>query len=245
MELRQEQSDTLSDAELEYWLHLPFWSPEIGIAILLGKDPRRLSWNVLKHLEGVNELADEFSQAYSRFSRDYEAGLVPSFSPPEVFVAWATDAGFDLPQFLRGFAQRTATLRRYLCQLDSRIAESEHRAEAAGNLDEAQSRTPSDEEITREAETHVSSNLADTERSSRPVEAHLSTKERATAFKIILAMAVKGYCYDPAAHRNSATSDITNDVHSIGLTIDEDTVRKYLRDAGEMHWSSGRETDRR
>ena len=69
-------------------------------------------------------------------------------------------------------------------------------------------------------------------------DVQLSTKERVTTLKIILAMAVVGSCYDPKKHRTGATREITDDVHSIGLTIDEDTVRKYLRAAAEMHLPS-------
>jgi hypothetical protein len=53
-------------------------------------------------------------------------------------------------------------------------------------------------------------------------------------------MAVGGYGYVPGEGRSTAISVITNDIHDIELTIDDDTVRKYLRDAVEEHWTGRR-----
>jgi hypothetical protein len=78
------------------------------------------------------------------------------------------------------------------------------------------------------------------ENPSAPAKTHFSTKERATTLKIILGMAVGGYGYVPGEGRSTAISVITNDIHDIELTIDDDTVRKYLRDAVEEHWTGRR-----
>ncbi|MDP6725377.1 MAG: hypothetical protein QF536_09335 [Arenicellales bacterium] len=55
--------------------------------------------------------------------------------------------------------------------------------------------------------------------------------------KMVLGMAVNTYKYDPDANRNSATGgnagSISADLQSVGLTIDADTVRKYLNEAAD------------
>lgn len=62
----------------------------------------------------------------------------------------------------------------------------------------------------------------------------LSMLERQTALKLIAAMACQGYRYDPARPRNSATTDIQNDVAAIGHSIDPKTILKWLKEATEL-----------
>jgi hypothetical protein len=44
-------------------------------------------------------------------------------------------------------------------------------------------------------------------------------------------MAMKGYAYKPTAARSEVPAEIAIDVQAIGLSIDQDTVRKWLRKA--------------
>lgn len=68
----------------------------------------------------------------------------------------------------------------------------------------------------------------------RPAEKPLGAKERETLFKLTIGMAIKGYGYDPSATRNDATTEITRDLEALGITLDSDTVRKWLREAAKI-----------
>jgi hypothetical protein len=68
---------------------------------------------------------------------------------------------------------------------------------------------------------------------NRPMRG-LSTRERSTCLKIIIGMAIRGYRYDPKAPRSDKTSEIAGDLHAVGLSIDVDTVRKWLDEASGM-----------
>ncbi|SDF12853.1 hypothetical protein SAMN05660686_00368 [Thalassobaculum litoreum DSM 18839] len=59
----------------------------------------------------------------------------------------------------------------------------------------------------------------------------LTTRERESLLKLVIGMAVGGYGLDPVASRSNATSEIASDIQRVGLSLDEDTVRKYLREA--------------
>lgn len=59
----------------------------------------------------------------------------------------------------------------------------------------------------------------------------LTERERETLLKLVAAMAVKGYRFDPEAKRNDATSDILNDLDQLGISLDKKTVLKWLREA--------------
>lgn len=66
----------------------------------------------------------------------------------------------------------------------------------------------------------------------------VSETERATMLKLILGMAMGAYQYDPDDDRNNATGSnkgsIKYDLEKFGLTIDGNTVRKYLVEAKAM-----------
>lgn len=63
--------------------------------------------------------------------------------------------------------------------------------------------------------------------------------EKSSLLKLVLGMAVASYGYDPKEKRNSASGDnsgsIADSLAAIGLNIDSDTVRKYLKEAKELY----------
>ncbi len=65
-------------------------------------------------------------------------------------------------------------------------------------------------------------------------EKPLGAKERDSLLKLVIGMAVKGYAYKPKAAKNAATKEIADDLRLMGLSLDEDTVRKYLVEAREL-----------
>ena len=63
-----------------------------------------------------------------------------------------------------------------------------------------------------------------------------TTKEWNTLLKLVLGMAMRGYGYDPNAKRNSATREISDDIHYVlGTGLDPDTVKKWLDIAAKTH----------
>ena len=64
-------------------------------------------------------------------------------------------------------------------------------------------------------------------------EKPLGTTERQTLLRLVIGMAVQGYRFDPLAKRNTAVSEIADDLAAVGIRIDPDTVRRYLKEAAE------------
>ena len=65
----------------------------------------------------------------------------------------------------------------------------------------------------------------------------ISESERNSLLKIILGMAVTEYGYDPISHRNNATGknrgSISTDLERLGIELNAETIRKYLKEAAE------------
>lgn len=62
----------------------------------------------------------------------------------------------------------------------------------------------------------------------------LHVKERETLQKMIIGMAIKGYSYDPKASKNTSIQEIADDLASLGISLDPDTVRKWVKEAAEI-----------
>ena len=64
-----------------------------------------------------------------------------------------------------------------------------------------------------------------------PLDKPLGTSERNQLLKMVLGMAIDSYRYDPVAKKSEATKQIADDLAKLGIGIDPDTVRKYLKEA--------------
>lgn len=64
--------------------------------------------------------------------------------------------------------------------------------------------------------------------------ADFTSRERETYQKIVIGMAVSGYCYKPNATRSDAPKEIATDVHKLDLTVSDETVRNKLRDCAKL-----------
>lgn len=65
----------------------------------------------------------------------------------------------------------------------------------------------------------------------------LSETERNTMLKLIIGMAIDAYSYNPQNTRNSLTGDkngLSARLQTHGININDDTIRKYLREAKEL-----------
>lgn len=63
------------------------------------------------------------------------------------------------------------------------------------------------------------------------VEKPLSTTERNTLLKLVIGMAIEGYKYDPQATRSTIPTEISGDLAKLDISVTDDTVRKWLKEA--------------
>jgi len=70
--------------------------------------------------------------------------------------------------------------------------------------------------------------------SSNLDEKPLHTKERESLLKLVIGIAIGGYGYDPKAPKSDKPREIAEDLAILGLHLDADTVRKFLRQGREL-----------
>lgn len=61
-----------------------------------------------------------------------------------------------------------------------------------------------------------------------------TTRQRETLLRVLVGIALEQYGYDPKKARNSAPKQISDDLALHGLSVSDDTIRKYLNEASEL-----------
>ncbi len=92
-------------ADYAYWAKMSFWTVEEGVSLLLGKNPRKVSWEKLyKKLGAYNFTESPFVKKYRDIlelaGREVKAGVLNSTLPLGTFLAWAERKDFDAPEEL-------------------------------------------------------------------------------------------------------------------------------------------------
>ena len=62
----------------------------------------------------------------------------------------------------------------------------------------------------------------------------LNPKSLQSLLKMVIVMAIEGYGFNPEDGRRPIPGEIARDVQKAGLSIDSDTVRRWLRQAAEL-----------
>lgn len=68
---------------------------------------------------------------------------------------------------------------------------------------------------------------------TKNIEKSFSTTERNTLFKLIIGMAIDAYGYEPNASKSPTPKEIADILAGLGMSITDDTVRKYLKQAAD------------
>jgi hypothetical protein len=91
-------------ADFTHWIKMSYWTLDEGVALLLGLNPKRTYWDLMKEfLEGshANPFAGFYSDLRDIVLRAQEAHKITDPVSPLIFVEWATSVGIGVPQSLQ------------------------------------------------------------------------------------------------------------------------------------------------
>jgi hypothetical protein len=88
-------------ADISHWSACPYWTIDEGVALLLGKDPRRVNWEAVKSSTYVSSVAKRFAEIRDLATRAQVAKVIGAANVPGVFLRWAERTGIDVPPDLR------------------------------------------------------------------------------------------------------------------------------------------------
>ena len=213
-------------ADTDHWSKAAYWSLDEATALSFGRAPEVVKWENVKNLAGISAFASQYMRLRDLLLR--AKGAEQLFEPiaPGFYIAWAKRNEISFPPDLEAAVvargQQIADWRSCYDDLKEKFDE------AIGLIDVLNQKIRRDQEIQNELQRNIS------ELKAIPTERGLLGKERDFVLKLIIGMAVKGYAFDPAANRTKAISEITSDLEELGLALSDDTVRKWLKEAGEL-----------
>lgn len=247
--LKQEEASRFfnratAQADFSHWSKTAYWTLEEAVALSFGKSPRIVNWKTIETHVGVSPFVVSYRNLRDLAFRAKHMGQLYDPVVPGFYLAWALRMGVQIdPRLIEGVEANGGIVADWKMMFDNE--REAHRA-TKDLLDQQRQELISwaKEEHTRALELGASA-VAGRDARIRELEDQLSkldsepeqplrTRERTSLLNLVIGMAVKGYGYKPAASKNSAIPEIASDLHELGLSLSEDTIRKYLNESKEL-----------
>jgi len=198
-----------------HWAKMGTWTVNEAIALSMGRNPKQVNWELIK-----SKAQSPFVQAYSARQDLVLRGDLPwenvggvARVKPKAFYNWLVKLELDFPEEMK------KALIKFVGAVDWKYAYEtlmEHSRKQSAKLQEVT------EALVRVAEKEM----------KKPADKPFSTTEKNTLLKIVYAIAKDQYGYTHGV-KGTAASDIEKAADAVGLKVDADTARKWLKQAGE------------
>ena len=232
------------DANYRKWARRPYWSADECVALTFGKDPHEVNWEAVQDYLGSSRFSGYYSVLRERLLTAQGNTELPERIHPFEFFDWARRHEIDFPDELEKavlkndvdieqleqqceqLKQRNEELRRENQRLRANEVDSTQLQQRCEQLEQRHG------ELRRENQ-ELRYELDRLRHAAAPVpKDDLSTKERSSLRKMVIAMAMELYGYVPGK-RGTAAKDIAKEIESRGMRLHEDTCRDYLKEAEE------------
>jgi hypothetical protein len=209
--------DPLNPSDMSFWCKARFWEIDEAAALLFGKDPDKVSRpKILSsyHFEDSFYFTKQYFRVCILMERAQQAGQMSRTATPGAFLTWAKQVGTPYPPELE---------KQVLLYGHAVIDWMTHYRDL---------KVKSDREIDRLKKKieELQGVIAEAHAGDKPLHA----KERNSMLKMIVGMAIAYHGYDTEAERSTTVSEITAELHRIGIDLTDDTVRKYLSESREL-----------
>jgi len=228
-----------ANADFSHWSKAAHWTLDESIALSFGKAPERVTWEHVRPLVAVSPFASQYARR-----RDLALRAVPwkqLFDPvlPGIFLAWCKRLDLSVPAELTEAVQALGV---QIADWQSRYEEMKALVEKVGNdwMEQAAKQGEDWARIVGERNEQIatlSDRIAELEKAQALASASdkpLGVRERESLLKLVIGMAVEGYRYDARIERSPHVAEIASDLENAGVSLDVDTVRKWLRAAAEL-----------
>lgn len=223
-----------ADADFEHWSRAAHWTLDEAVALSFGKAPELVKWEQVESLVSVSPFAFQYFRRrdLARRALDRQQLTDPVF--PGFFLAWAKLTDLDYPAELEAAVKaRGAQVADWASLFEKLKVETEEReTHWLASIREKSAAIECLRDRIGELEAELASIKAPQPGASS--EKSLGARERESLLKLVIGMAVRGYGYDRTASKSSQTTEIASDLELSGVSLDVDTVRKWLRMAAEL-----------
>ncbi len=206
------------------WARKPYWTAREAIDLSLNFNPFTTDgWrgNAPETGETIRERDDRFLI----LERALEIGEISEKAPAKDYLHWLAKRGYYVSPAWRRAVGMPGHNNRYpdkVVENTETVAENEKLRDMLRVKDERLSDLEAKLEATSSAEL------------SRAQKSANSTRI-ATLQKALIACAVDGYSYTPIPKRSDVPKQIADKAAELGCGVDQQTVRKLLKEASELH----------
>ena len=221
-------------ADFDHYCKAAYWTLDECVALSFGKNPKQVNWKTVQPCIWTSPFAQAYEKLRDLTSRAKGAGQLFDPVGPSIYLAWAKEHEIALCDELINCAVNSGiSLKSWRGLYNEQRAQSaalrkKHNKEVE-ELKETLRKARSEIEALREQQPARQVNLQ-----ASDSDKLLGTKERESLLKLVGGMAVRGYGFDPTRSRNEATGEIRDDLEALGLGMNDDTVRKYLKQGVEL-----------
>lgn len=213
---------TAANADFDHWGKVAFWTIDEAVALSFGKDPDHVSWSSVGDDIDKHDFPKTYRKRYDLVQRaaDARSCQISEKPSPREFMEWARIVSMELPDELVSAVGDF---------VDWRAAFEELQAKTTGQTESHK------RQINALAKERGA--LADQLKDWDDVNSRAQspqTKEIESMLKLIIGMAVSSYGFVPNDKRGLATSKIKSALTRAGVSLDDQTILKFLRQASEL-----------
>jgi hypothetical protein len=235
-------------ADFDHWSKAEHWSLDEAIALVLGKAPEIVSWDKIKPWVATSPFVKQYSRLRDLADRAKVWAKLYDFVLPPVFLKWAEDNEITVPAEL---AEKVSKLKGKLVDWKKRYEEvnatndrllssydqlkgmyDQHIADWKGVAKSQSDLIESNQKRIAELEGELAA-VNGAPPAPEPAKTQ-SVIERQNMLKAIFGMAVRGYSYNPADKRGKIVAEIVSDLQLEGISLSDDTIRRYLKEARDL-----------
>ncbi len=237
-------NDPETAADFSLWTRQPCWSLDEATALILGKNPQVVDWAHIAPLVDVSPFAARFAAIRRHLTHARENGQLFDPVSPAHFLAWARERGVVLPEELEGRIEERRKQTFYVSEFgadpDEEIVDGDPASDRAARpvpTGEALSDTvicfSREQSRLRAMGERMKAANEEPAREEEPAgrEEEPAGSGPETLLKMLIAMAIGRYGFDPQRGRESTISDIVRDLERIGLVLSRAAVGNWLNEA--------------
>ena len=226
-----------ASANFRRWAKRSCWTLDEATALILGKNPEVVQWDNIEPLVEVSPFAERFADIHRHLTHALENGQLFDPVRPDYFLSWAAVRGVVLPEQLEECiaGRQSQILSVPVANKDDVRTGDRDVVSDRGARSDRTGEPFSDKIIcfTREQSRLrvMAERMKAADERTAEIENDLTGDSTDVLVKMLIAMAIGRYGFDPESGRDSTVTDIVRDLEKIGLSLSPATVSKWLREA--------------
>lgn len=222
-----------ANADFDHWSRAAHWTLEEAVALSFGKEPSIVNSRSIAPYTESSFFARQFTKRL-----DLARRAVPwekLFDPvlPGIFIGWTRDNQILFPCDLETLVSARGNM--IVSWKSNFEALSVQYDDLKSQFLDTQSRLTKQLEELRQQLEEAQKQRADTEKTNpTKMNPDIGLREKDSLLKLIIGLAIGGYGFDPKSARNAKLSDMSSDLATAGVPLDDDTIRKWLKVAAEL-----------